>query len=218
MNKKNNLWFRDIDEDVLYINEHAMRARSGMLILMPIFLAFSFFYFNSMFTTQWIIDASTASADMMDTNDQNQQIYMVEAVKRTYDYWLQTTVLLYGLFEMISSMFKQTVKFSPTIRLAVWITRKKKPYYAPYSPKKFAWLIGAIIVSSCLVFFNPWIIPIEGFVIPINIGLTLLATCLTVIWLELSFAFCAGCWIHAKLVQMGIFKDECYECNNLDFN
>lgn len=215
---KNNYWFRDIDEDMLFINEHTMRARSGMLILMPIFLAFSFFYFNSMFTTQWIVDASTASADMMDTNAADQQIYVVEAVKRTYDYWRQTAVLLFGLFEMIVSMSKHTIKFSPTIRLAIWITRNKKPYYGPYAPKKFAWAFGMMIVLSCLVFFNPWIIPIEGFRIPINVGLTLLGTCLTVIWMELSFSFCLGCEFHALCAKLGIIKNECYECNNLDFS
>ena len=68
------------------------------------------------------------------------------------------------------------------------------------------------------MFFNPWLIPIEGFLIPINVGLGLLATCLTFIWFELSFAFCAGCWMHAKLAKIGIFKNECYECNNLDFS
>ncbi len=215
---KNNYWFRDINEDMLFINEQAMRARSGMLILIPIFLAFSFFYFNSMFTTQWIVDGASASSDMMDTNSKDQQIYAVEAVKRTYDYWRQTAVLLFGLFEMIVSMNKYTVRFSPTIRLSMWLSRNKKAYYSPYEPKKFAWFIGALLISSCLVFFNPWIIPIEGFVIPIEYGLVFLGTCLTFMYFELAFSFCAGCWVHAKLAQAGIVKNECYECNNLDFD
>ena len=215
---KNNYWFRNIDEDMLFINEHIMRARSGMLFLIPVFLAFSFFYFNSMFTSQWIVDVSTASADMMDTNDANQQIYAVEAVKRTYDYWRQTAILLFALFEMLVSMNKYTVRFSPTIRIAMWISRNKKAYYTPYEPKKFAWFIGALLVSSCLVFFNPWLVPIEGFVIPVKYGLMFLATCASFMWLELAFAFCAGCWIHAILAKAGIFKNECYECNNLDFS
>jgi len=215
---KNNYWFRDIDEDMLFINEHVMRARSGMIMLVPIFLAFSFFYFNSMFTSQWIVDASTASADMMDTNAADQQIYAVEAVKRTYDYWRQTLILSFALFEMIVSMNKSTVKFSPTIRLAIWITRNKKPYYSPYEPKRFAWKIGVLLISLCIVFFNPWLIPIDGFVIPVQYGLFFLATCASVMYMELAFAFCAGCWIHKMLVKAGIFKDECYECNNLDFS
>jgi len=216
--EQNNYWFRDINEDMLFINEHAMRARSGMLILLPLFLAFSFFYFNSMFTSQWIVDASTASADMMDTNAQNQQIYAVEAVKRTYDYWRQTSVLLFGLFEMLVSLNKHTVRFSPTIRFATWLTKHKKPYYSPYEPKKFAWKIGILLISLCIIFFNPWIVPIEGFTIPVEYGLGFLATCFSFMYLELSLAFCVGCWVHAKLVKMGIFKSECYECNNLDLN
>jgi hypothetical protein len=217
MSKEKNYWFRDINEDILFINEHVMRARSGMLIFIPIFLAFSFFHFSSMFTSQWVVDVSTASADMMDTNDQNQQLYAVEAVKRTYDYWRQTAVLCFALFEMIVGMNKHTVKFSPTIRIALWISRNKKPYYKPYEPKRFAWFIGALLIFSCLVFFNPWLIPIEGFIIPIEFGLGFLATCMTFMWLELSFAFCAGCWMHAMLAKTGIVKSECYACNNLDY-
>ena len=217
MSKKNNYWFRDIDEDMLFINEQAMRARAGLLILIPLFLAFSFFYFSSIFTSQWIVDATTASADMMDTNDENQQLYAVEAVKRTYDYWRQTAALSYALFEMLISMNKHTVRFSPTLRIALWMTRNKKPVYTPYEPKKFAWFIGTLLITSCLVFFNPQVIPIEGFLIPIEVGLGLLATCFTFMWLELSFGFCAGCVVHAFLAKVGIFKNECYECNNLDY-
>ena len=27
-------------------------------------------------------------------------------------------------------------------------------------------------------------------------------------WPELSFAFCAGCWLHALLAKIGIFKND----------
>ena len=209
--KTNNLWFKDINDDILLVNENAMRARAGFLILMPIFLAFTFFDFNSMFTSQWIVNAVTASADMMDTDSANRQIYMVEAVKRTYDYTLQTSVLSFGLFELLSGVTPFTSKFSPTIRLATWIVRNKKPVYSAYTPKRFAWVVGGLLVTSCIVFFNSVLIPI-----PVALGL--LATCLTFIWLELSFGFCMGCYVYYILVKVGFLKEECYECNNLDFS
>ena len=211
MDTKNNLWFKNIDDDILLVNENAMRVRSGLLFLMPIFLAFTFFDFNSMFTSQWIINAATASADMMDTDFLNRQIYMVEAVKRTYDYTLQTTVLSYGLFELLSGVTPFTSKFSPTIRFASWIVRNKKPVYSAYTPKRFAWVVGALLVSSCIVFFNSTLISI-----PVALGL--LGTCLTFIYLELTFGFCMGCYTYYILVKLGFLKEECYECNNLDFS
>ena len=210
-----NYWFRDIDEETLFIDEHVLRARAGLLIFLPIFLAFSFFYFNSMFTTQWDIVKILPESDWMDANEEGQQLYVVEAIKRTYDYTYQTYALLFGLFEILMGLSKHTVRFSPTIRIATWMTRNSKPYYTPYSPKKFAWVIGVMLISTCIVFFNPRIIPIEDFIIPIEVGFGLLFTCFSFIWLELTFGYCVGCELHALLVKLGIFKYECYDCKNI---
>jgi len=211
MSEKNNLWFKNIDDEILLVNENAMRARAGMLILIPIFLAFTFFHFNSMFTSQWIVDATTASADMMDTDNLNRQLYNVEAVKRTYEYTLQTSVLSFALFEMLTAITVFTSRFSLTIRLATWIARNKKPVYSAYTPKRFAWAVGSVLITSCIVFFNSTLISIP-------FGLGLLGICLSFMWLELSFGFCMGCYVYYIMVKMGILKEECYDCNNLDFS
>lgn len=210
------LWFRDTSEEILFIDENIMRARSGLLIILPIFMAFSFFHFNSMFTSQWIIDATTYSSDFIDTDNQGRKIYALEAVKRTYDYTLQTIVLSFAFFDLLCGMSIWSTKFSPLIQLASFFMKNKKPKYTPYSPKRFSWSLGLCMVSLCILFFNPNMIPFVGSVfIPLYGAILLLSLCSLFIWMELAFGYCIGCTIHAFLVKVGIFKDECYECNNI---
>jgi hypothetical protein len=37
-------------------------------------------------------------------------------------------------------------------------------------------------------------------------------------WLEAILGFCVGCKVHALLVKVGIFKEECEACNNIDWD
>ena len=211
------LWFRDSNEDVLMIDDNIVRARAGFFLFLPVFMAFTIFDFSSMFTTQWIVDNLTANSDFMDSDDKGRQVYMVEAVKRTYIYTLQTIVLVIALLEMFLGMNKQTCKLSPSILLATYLMRNKKPIYVPYAPKRFAWGIGVVLMSLCILFFNPGMIPFVGnIILPLEFALTLLSICSLFIWLEVSFGYCVGCQTHAMLVKLGVFKDECYECNNIN--
>jgi hypothetical protein len=36
-------------------------------------------------------------------------------------------------------------------------------------------------------------------------------------WMETVLGFCAGCKVHSLLVWMGVLKEECEACNNLDW-
>ncbi len=35
--------------------------------------------------------------------------------------------------------------------------------------------------------------------------------------MEAILGFCVGCKLHALLVKVGIFKEECEACNNIDW-
>jgi len=210
----NNLWFKDINDDVLLVNENIIRARAGLFMVLPIFMAFTFFDFNSMFTTQWVVDNLTANSDFMDTDEESRQIYMVEAIKRTYDYTLQTVILTYALFEILMGMSKWTSRFSPTVLISVFLMKNKRPNYTGYAPKRFAWGIGAVFISVCILFFNPMMFG-TLIMVPLYMALSLLFLCSIFIWMELSFGYCIGCSIHSLLVKVGIFKNECYECNDI---
>lgn len=222
-----NLWFRDPHEKPTYINDVAVRIRAGILLFIPIYMSFTLY--DAVYGTHWIVDGNTA-VDTYDTDWDNNIIYSVQAIKRTYDYTTQTWVLLYALFEMIAGMFVFTSRFSPTIYIASFLGRKQKPVWKPLVPKRFAWTIGATFIVICLVYFNPevfaeWVNTLvgkpilpdtENYLSP-YIPLILVWVCLGFMWLEAILGFCVGCKVHALLVKLGVFKEECEACNNIDW-
>ena len=110
-----NLWFKDVDSSDVYINEVAVRIRAGMLLIIPLYMGLMLY--DVAYTSKWMVDNNTA-IDTYDTNWGDQIIYAVEAVKRTYEYSIQTFILFYVLFEMIAGMFVATSRLSPSILIS----------------------------------------------------------------------------------------------------
>ncbi len=223
-----NLWFRDPKEPVTYINEVAMRMRAGILLIIPLYMGLTLF--DVVYTSSWVVDGNTA-VDTYDTDWDGNIIYTVEAVKRTYEYSVQTALLLYGLFEMLAGMFVFSSRFSPTIILCTYLARNTPPVWKPLVPKRFAWSIGVTLMAICLMFFNPdtvasWINNLWGSqllseteqFIPYWLPVYMVWVCIAFMWLEAIFGYCVGCKVHALLVWMGIIKEECHDCNNIDWD
>lgn len=223
-----NLWFRDIKEDPQWINDTAVRIRAGMLLVIPLYMGLTLY--DVAFTSHWEVTGNYIK-DTYELDFDDRILYHVEAVRRVYDYSVQTWVLLYALFEMIAGMFATTARLSPTIWLATLLARNHRPYWKPLVPKRFAWTIGASLISVCLVFFNPdtfagWVnavwggelLPETRNYMPAWVPMTMIWVCLGFMWLEAVLGFCAGCKVHALLVWMGLLKDECEACNNLSWD
>ncbi len=227
-NTVNKLWFRDPNEPEIYINDVVMRMRAGILLIIPLFMGLTLF--DVVYTSSWVVDGNTA-VDTYETDWDSNIIYTVEATKRTYDYTLQTWVLFYALFEMIAGMFVWTARLSPTIWLCSFLARHTPPVWKPLVPKRFAWTIGASFILFCLLFFNPdtfagWVntlfrsqlLPETENYIPRGIAVNLVWVCIAFMWLEAVFGYCVGCQVHALLVKLGIFKEPCEACNNIDWD
>jgi Domain of unknown function (DUF4395) len=221
------LWFRHPDDVAPFINEMAVRIRAGIMLVIPVFMAFTLV--DIVFGTRWIVTGNVIR-DTFDTDFDGRILYMVEAVRRTYDYTIQTGVLLYALFEMLAGMSQRTSWLSPTIWLSTWLARHHRPVWKPLAPKRFAWAIGASMISLCLVFFHPekfagalntltqhTLLPTTAQYLPRWLPLVMVWLCLGFMWLEAILGFCVGCQIHALLVRLGVFEDACEACNNLDF-
>ena len=223
-----NLWFRDVNEDTLYVNEVAIRIRAGILILIPLYMGLTLF--DVAYTSKYIVDSNTL-VDTYETNMDEHIIYAAELTKRTYEYSLETMILFYALFEMIAGMFVMTSRLSPTILISSFFARKSPQIWTPLIPKRFAWTIGASLISICIIFFNPdtfagWVnvflsyevlTTTENF-LPKGTGITLIWFCLSFMWFEAVFGLCVGCKIYALLVWLGVFKEECEACNNIDWD
>jgi len=220
-----NLWFLDPKAKDVMINDTAVRIRAGMLLAIPIFLSYTLY--NAIFGSHWIVDSSTIT-DTFETDFDERIIYSAHMVRKTYDYTIQSWVLVYAFFEMIAGMFVKTSYLSPTIWIASFLARKKPPVWKPLAPKRFAWTIGATFIATCWVFFNPdqfayfvnaiahkSILSTSSQYIPYWVPLTLVWVCFGFMWLEAVLGWCAGCQIHALLVKLGILKEECEACNDI---
>ncbi|QKI90319.1 DUF4395 domain-containing protein [Thiomicrorhabdus xiamenensis] len=223
-----NLWFRDKSEEILFINKHAVQLRAGLLLLLPIYMVIVLF--TTVLAPTWTVVPNTFVEETFEMTQDWRVIFNVQAFKTVFDYTIPSLVLLYGLFEMISGMFVKTAYLSPTIHLATFLTRNVRPKWEPLKPKRFAWIIGATLVISCLVFFNPdtlarminalfseTILPTDSNYMPDFIPL-LVGLCFILMWLEAIFGFCLGCKVHWLLAKIGIFKEHCYDCMNVDFD
>ena len=228
LNTFKNLWFRDPKESSIYINDVSVRIRAGLLLAIPLYMGLSLF--DVIYTSKWIVDGNTA-VDTYDTDWEDRIIYAVQATKRTYEYSVQTTVLFYALFEMIAGMFVFTSRLSPTILISSYLSKNTPPVWKPLAPKRFAWSLGASFIIACILFFNPdtfadWVnnlfsselLPTDRNYMPTWIPMYLVWICLGLMWLEAVLGFCLGCKIHALLARIGIFKEECEACNNLDWD
>ncbi|MEW6445915.1 MAG: DUF4395 domain-containing protein [Pseudomonadota bacterium] len=223
-----NLWFRDLSESAPYINETAVRIRAGMLLFIPLYMALTLW--DAIWGVNWIVDGNSL-VDTYETDWDGHTIYAAQVIKRTWEYSTQTAVLFYALFEMLAGMTTFTSRFSPTILISSLLARHHAPVWKPLAPKRFAWGLGASFIVVCLVFFNP--APVAEFVngitrsavlpetetfMPYWIPLVLVWVCLGFMWMETVLGFCVGCKLHALMVKLGVLKEECVECNNLDWD
>lgn len=227
LNAIKNLWFRDPSESPLYINDTAVRIRAGILLVIPLYMGLTLY--DAIFVSNWVVDGDT-SVDTYELDWDGHIIYQVEAIRRTFDWTIQTWVLFYALFDMLSGMFKWTSRLSPTILIASLLAADKPPVWKPLVPKRFAWTLGGSFIVVCIVFFNPdatarILNSILGTEIPTHINympywipLVLVWVCLGFMWMEAILGFCVGCKIHSMLVWMGIIKEECETCNNIDWD
>lgn len=206
-----NLWYLDAKEPNTHINEVAVRIRAGILLIIPLYMGLTLY--DVLYTSTWVVDGNTA----------------VEATKRTYEYSTQTLILFYAIFEMLAGMFVSTARFSPTILISSLLAKNTTPVWKPIAPKRFAWSIGTLLMSICLVFFNPdtfanWIniiwgselLPTTENFLPSGTGTFLAWTCLIFMWLEAVIGFCVGCKVHALFVRLGFINEECHACNNIN--
>jgi len=222
------LWFRDPNEHIIFINETAVRIRAGMLLIVPLFMALTLY--EALYTSNWLPVLNTA-IDTYETDWDGNTIYTVDAIRRTYDYSLQTYVLIFAFFDLLAGLFVFTSRFSPTILISSFLAKYQSPVWKPLVPKRYAWIIGASFISVCIAFFNPeilagWVnslygsplLPTTENYIPSWVPLNLVFVCLGFMWLEAILGFCVGCKCHFLLVKLGLHKEVCDACNNIDWD
>lgn len=114
--------------------------------------------------------------------------------------------------EMLSSMFVGLSPFAPIGVLSTIMSYylAPTPHWKPAEPKRFAWLIGFILVSMCFIVYmarreigiehaRPWLA-------------TTIILCNVATWFESSAGFCFGCFIYNNYLTKLFDLEECQEC------
>jgi len=195
-------WFQDKPEqsntNQVFINERAIRARAGIIFLIPIILLF--IRLDHADHNEWIINPSyTITQDQTDTVN-------VPVIQRAYSHTFAYGLIFFVMYEMLMAMFVRTSHFSITSMLGAFITSRQKPIFQPMRPKIFAWLIGFVLAVLCQIslYYN----------VMQSIAFYFLAACLLFMWLEAVCGICAGCYFYRGLAKMGIIQEPCAPCEN----
>lgn len=114
--------------------------------------------------------------------------------------------------EMLSSMFIGLTPIAPVGTLATIMAYylAPTPHWKPAEPKRFAWLIGLMLVSMCFIVYmarheigsehaRPWLA-------------TTIILCNIATWFESSAGFCVGCFIYNNYLTKMFDLEECGEC------
>lgn len=223
-----NLWFRDPKEKPVYINDVAVRIRAGLLLVIPVYMGFTLY--DAIYVSHWIVDGNSLM-DTGETDWDDHIIYGAEVTRKVYDYTFQTWVLIYAMFEMFSGLTVTTSRLSPTILIASFLAKGKRAVWKPLVPKRYAWVLGASFITTCLIFFNPdilanWVNTLTGSkLLPTTynymsnwIPVTFIWICLALMWMETVLGFCMGCKLYALMVKLGVHKEECEACNDIDWD
>lgn len=97
------------------------------------------------------------------------------------------------MFDMFLRLFLGQ-RFAPSLRIADFFVRRQRPEWVDAKPKQTAWAIGlAMVLVAC--FMMGWL----GMRDEIVLGLC--ALCMTFLFAEAAFGFCAGCWLHQRFAK-----------------
>lgn len=114
-------------------------------------------------------------------------------------------------FEFLASMIFGLTPLAPIGWLGslLAVMLYDKPHWKPARPKRFAWLIGLVLSTTCLLLF---VNRAElGRAYRPLIGLTVL-TCNVATWFESSCGFCLGCFVYNNYLTKWFDLEECQEC------
>jgi len=94
-------------------------------------------------------------------------------------------------------------KYSPTMAFASLAVRKQKPLHVGAIQKKFAWSLG-LAMSTATFILSIFLLQDASLLTSVCV---LCASCLAVIYLEVSFGICIGCKIYFYLIKIKLLKE-----------
>lgn len=182
-------WFQSVNnitDEQVYLNERAVRARAGLLFLIPVILLF--------------IRIDHGNHDQLVIDPISRLV-----IERVYSHFFAHCLIFFAMYEMLVAMFVKTSHFSLTSLLGVMFTYKQKPIYQPMQPKVLAWIIGLVLAMLCQISLY--------FTVMQSVAFYFLSACLLFMWLESACGICVGCKFYGILAKVGIIQKICNVCH-----
>ena len=121
--------------------------------------------------------------------------------------------VIFGIvaWEFLTSMIFGLTPFSPLgiIGTILAILLQPAPLWKPAKPKRFAWLIGLTLATTCFVLVQ-YRVELGSAYRPSVTAIAL--TCNLATWLEGNAGFCVGCFLYNNVLVKYMGKQECSEC------
>eukprot|EP00121_Abeoforma_whisleri_P011545 Awhi_evm1s10650 len=109
------------------------------------------------------------------------------------------------LWDMVSASIFGLTPFSPYGVVGTILTWKMQPIWKPATPKRFAWVLGACMVSLCIFAGSP-LLKLKP------LSLTVAGLCVALTWMEAVLGFCIGCYMWNTVVAPMFGMEVCEEC------
>jgi len=117
--------------------------------------------------------------------------------------WLLYTIAPVVVWDMFSAAMFGLTPLSPYGVVATLLTWNQHPVWKPAQQKRFAWTLGTLMVSSCMVWGSQrYKSVVTGHVL----------ACLVLTWAEAGLDFCLGCWVWNNVMARLLGMQECEEC------
>ena len=121
--------------------------------------------------------------------------------------------IIFGIvaWEFLSSMVFGLTPLAPLgwIGSLMAVVLQPAPLWKPAKPKRFAWLIGLTLATTCFVLVQ-YRDELGSAYRPSVAAVAL--TCNLATWLEGNAGFCVGCFVYNNLLVPYMGKEECSEC------
>lgn len=110
----------------------------------------------------------------------------------TDDFGLLRAFGAFFMLDMFLRLFAH--RWSPSLALGGLFVRNQVPEWVDAVPKKTAWSIGlGMVIVAC--FMMGWLNMQDAW------ALALCGLCMSFLFAEAAFGFCAGCWLHLKFAK-----------------
>lgn len=121
--------------------------------------------------------------------------------------------IIFGIvgWEFVSSMVFGLTPLSPLgwLGTLLAILLQPSPLWKPANPKRFAWLIGMALATTCFILVQYRVELGDAY----KPSVTAVAfTCNVATWLEGNAGFCLGCFIYNNVLVRFSHYEECNEC------